>query len=99
MHLFGSYPSAQITFAKTRLVLADPTGRPSLADVLAARNYQGLKRIFASPDHIAQVLRTVIAAGDAGCDLAQLEAGSGLKGAAVERIALWLLKYGFVRRG
>ena len=43
--------------------------------------------------------KSSVAAGEAGCDLAQLEAGSGLKGAAVERIALWLLKYGFVRRG
>ena len=98
MHLFGSYPTEQVTFAKTRLVLADPTGRPSLAEVLATRNYQGLKRMFAAPEHIAQVLRAVIAAGAAGCDLAQLEAGSGLKGAPVERIAIWLLKYGFVRR-
>lgn len=99
MHLFGSYPTTQVTFAQTRLVLADPTGRPSLAEVLATRNYQGLKRVFAAPEHIVQVLRVVIAAGDAGCDLAQLEAGSGLKGAPLERIALWLLKYGFVRRG
>ena len=99
MHLFGSYPTEQVTFARTRLVLADPTGRPSLTEVLTTRNYQGLKRMFAAPDHIAQVLRAVIAAGPAGCDLAQLEAGSGLKGAPVERIAIWLLKYGFVRRG
>ncbi|MDZ4309945.1 MAG: glycosyltransferase family 4 protein [Cypionkella sp.] len=98
MHLFGSYPTEQASFAKTRLVLADPTGRPSLTDVLATRNYQGMKRVFAAPEHIAQVLRAVIQAGPAGCDLAQLEAGSGLKGAPVERIAIWLLKYGFVRR-
>ncbi|MDZ4395759.1 MAG: glycosyltransferase family 4 protein [Cypionkella sp.] len=98
MHLFGSYPTEQASFAKTRLVLADPTGRPSLTDVLATRNYHGMKRVFAAPEHIAQVLRAVIQAGPAGCDLAQLEAGSGLKGAPVERIALWLLKYGFVRR-
>ena len=38
MHLFGSYPTTQATFAQTRLVLADPTGRPSLAEVLATRS-------------------------------------------------------------
>ncbi|WP_299504971.1 glycosyltransferase family 4 protein [Cypionkella sp.] len=99
MHLFGSYPTEQVSFGKTRLVLADQTGRPSLAEVLVARNYQGLKRIFAAPEHISRVLQTVTAAGSKGCDLAQLEAGSAIKGALVERIVIWLLKYGFVRRG
>ncbi|WP_299477619.1 glycosyltransferase family 4 protein [Cypionkella sp.] len=99
MHLFGSYPTEQVSFGKTRLVLADQTGRPSLAEVLVARNYQGLKRIFAAPEHISRVLQTVTAAGSKGCDLVQLEAGSAIKGALVERIVIWLLKYGFVRRG
>ena len=99
MNLFGGYPTEQVSFAKTRLVLADLSGRPNLAEILNARNYQGLKRIFAAPNHIAQVLTAVAAAGAAGCDLAGIEAACGIKGPSAERIVIWLLKYGFVRRG
>ena len=64
-------------------------------NVLAVRNYQGLKRMFASPDHVAAVLAAVTA-GAAG--LSTIEAATGLKTQGVERILIWLLKYDFVRR-
>jgi len=93
--LFASYPTARARFAGVSFQASDLTSRASLTDVLAVRNYQGLKRMFASPDHIAAVLAAVTA-GAAG--LAAIEAATGLKTQGVERILIWLLKYGFVRR-
>lgn len=98
-NLFGGYPTEQVNLAATRFILADPTGRPNLAEVLTARNYQGLKRVFAAPDHIAAVLLTIAKAGAAGCGLAEVEKATGINAPAGERIAIWLLKYGFIRRG
>ena len=98
MNLFNSYPTSQGGFANQRLVLANPAGRPSLTDVLAVRDYQGLKRIFAAPDHIAAVLLAVAKAGDAGCILPEIESRSGITGRSAERILIWLLKYGFIQR-
>lgn len=99
MHLFGGYPSEQVSLGQGRLVLADPTGRPSLTEVLAVRNYEGLKRIFAAPEHIAAVLVAVAKAEATGCELADIERATGLKSVAAARIVIWLLKFGFIRRG
>lgn len=96
--LFAAYPSQQTAFEGVRFVLADPAGRPSLATVLAARDYPGLKRIFAPPEAIAAVLTVVARANAAGAGLAEIEAATGLKALAVGRVAIWLLKYGFIRR-
>ena len=93
--LFGGYPTERVVFAGARFVASDLTLRASLRDVLAVRNYHGLKRMFASPDNIAGVLAAVTA-GAAG--LAAIEAATGLKTQGVERILIWLLKYDFVRR-
>ena len=94
--LFGGYPTERARFAGGRFVASDLTDRAGVAEVLAVRNYQGLKRMFAAPDHIAAVLAAVTA-GAGG--LAEIEAATGLKAQGVERILIWLLKYDFVRRG
>lgn len=94
--LFGGYPSQQTDFVGARFVATDLTLRAGLADVLAVRNYQGLKRMFAAPDHIAAVLAAVTAA--AGSGLPQIEHATGLKTQGVQRIVIWLLKYDFLRR-
>ena len=96
--LFASYPTSQITFAKTRFVAADQTRRAPLAEVLALRNYEALKRVFAPPDHIAAVLAAVTDAGQIGTDLPTIATAAGLKPQATERILIWLLKYDFIRR-
>ena len=93
--LFGGYPTERAAFAGVRFVASDLTLRAGLRDVLAVRNYHGLKRMFASPGNIADVLAAVTA-GAAG--LAAIEAATGLKTQGVERILIWLLKYDFVRR-
>lgn len=94
--LFGGYPSLQTDFVGARFAATDLTGRAGLAEVLAVRNYQGLKRMFAAPDHIAAVLAAVTVAAGAG--LPEIEAATGLKTQGVQRILIWLLKYDFVKR-
>lgn len=97
-NLFAAYPSAQVTFAQTRLVAADLTGRPSLTDTLAVRDYTGLKRVFAPPAQIAQVLQTITDTNAAGAVMGDLTNATGMTPMAIDRIVIWLLKYGFVRR-
>ena len=94
--LFDGYPTEQVGFASTRFDAVDLTGRASLVEVLAVRNYQGLKRMFAAPEHIAAVLAAVTA--QAGIGLADLEGATGLRGPNIERVLIWLLKYDFIRR-
>lgn len=97
--IFAAYPTEQVNFSETRLVLCDPAGRSNLTEVLAARDYQGLKRIFAAPEQIAAVLLAVARAGPQGCDLAEVAKASTLPAAGAARVVIWLLKYGFIRRG
>jgi glycosyltransferase involved in cell wall biosynthesis len=92
-NLFASYPSEQTSLRGVRLAVV--AGQPSLETVLKARNYEGLKRIFASPAQIAAVLAAV--AGGAG-GLAEIEQACGLTGHQAARVVIWLLKYGFLRR-
>ena len=93
--LFGSYPTERAGFTNVRFAASDLANRAGLRDILTVRNYHGLKRMFASPDHIAAVLAAVTAGAAA---VSQIEAATGLKTQGVERILIWLLKYDFVRR-
>ncbi len=93
--LFGGYPTEQVGFATARFVAVDLTGRASLAEALAVRNYQGLNRMFAAPDHIAAVLAAVMAGAEG---LAAMETATGLRAPNLERVLIWLLKYDFIRR-
>ena len=95
--LFGGYPTERAVLDKTRFGAVDLTGRASLAEVLTVRNYQGLKRMFASPAHIAAVLGAITSRAG-GSDLAELTTATGLRGPNIERVLIWLLKYGFIRR-
>ena len=96
--LFASYPTQQVSFAKTRFIASDLTQRASLADLLALRNFAALARVFAAPNRIAAVLAAVTAAGKDGVGLANIATSAGLSPQATERILIWLLKYDYVRR-
>ena len=96
--LFASYPTQKASFGEATLVANDLAGGATVAEVLAVRNYQGLKRIFASPEHIEQIQRFIAGAGPQGTSLAHIEAATGIKGIAAERIVIWLMKYAFIRR-
>ena len=96
--LFAGYPTEKTSFGEATLVANDLAGSATVAEVLAVRNYQGLKRIFASPEHIEQIQRFIAGAGPQGTSLAHVEAATGIKGIAAERIVIWLMKYAFIRR-
>lgn len=94
--LFAAWPTERAEFGQTLLLPVGRAGLPDLAEVLAARNYQGLGRIFAAPDRIAAVLAVVPVTGATRAEIAQ---AVGMNVAGADRILLWLLKYGFLRRG
>ena len=96
--LFAAWPSEVADLATPRFAARDLTGRAGLEATLAARDYGGLKRIFAAPAQIAAVLQAVTAAGVAGAARDSLATAAGLTPAATDRILIWLLKYDFIRR-
>ena len=93
--LFASYPTEVATLGTERFRAPDRTGQPTLAEVLALRNYQGLNRIFAEPVQIATVY-SAVQSGHA--TLAQICLITQMRDVFVERVLMWLLKYDFVRR-
>jgi hypothetical protein len=96
--LFAAFPTEQTSHDGVRFLAADPTGRPGLNEVLKLRNYHGMHRMFADTAHIAQVLARLGAAGEGGMNAATLARQTGLSRYWVDRIVIWLLKYGFARR-
>jgi hypothetical protein len=96
--LFAAYPTEQINTAQSRYVATNLTGRPSLTELLALRNYAALKRLFAGEGQIAAVLAAVTGAGDKGADMAELVQTTTLKPIYIDRVLIWLLKYDFIRR-
>jgi glycosyltransferase involved in cell wall biosynthesis len=93
--LFAGYPTETATLAQTRLYAPDRTGLPTLEEVLALRNYQGLNRIFAEPTQIAVVYAAIQSGQSRLPEICQI---TKMREAFVERVLMWLLKYDFIRR-
>ncbi len=93
--LFGGYPTETATLMDQRFHAPDRSGQPSLTEVLALRNYQGLNRIFAEPAQIAMVYNAVLAGQSRIIEICRL---TQMRETFVERVVMWLLKYDFVRR-
>ena len=96
--LFAGYPSETADLARETFVASDLTGRASLQEVLAIRNYQALNRSFAAPDQLAAVLSVITALGVKGTKVEAIAAATNFPTMVVERILMWLLKYNFIRR-
>jgi glycosyltransferase involved in cell wall biosynthesis len=99
--LFAGYPTQTVLPDALRLVAG--TTRQPLATVLAVRNYKTLGRFFAEPAQIELALGVILAAGREGATIDDMVAASAGSRAAIsrfdaERIAIWLLKYGFAAR-
>jgi glycosyltransferase involved in cell wall biosynthesis len=92
-NLFASYPSEQVSLKQAQFVAVET--EVGLAEVLKLRNYEGLKRVFASPAQIAGVLEAVRAGAT---DLAAVEAMCKMTSLQAARVVIWLLKYGFLQR-
>ena len=93
--LFASYPTTQTRFDGEILFAADQP--PDLAIVLKTRNYPALRRMFADPKHIAAIL-TEVQNSPGGMSAPALVAVTSLPRMTVDRVLIWLLKYGFLRR-
>ncbi len=96
--LFASYPTEQTTHDGTRFAACPRDGLPGLNDTLVARDYLALKRIFAAPKDIDAVYQAVLIQGDAGTDVSALMTATRFQRNNLDRIVIWLLKYGFIRR-
>lgn len=96
--LFAAYPTARTNHDATRFCATSREGLPNLNDTLVARDYLGLKRIFAAPKDIDTVYQAVLSMGVAGTDVVAIVAATGLQRQSTDRILMWLLKYDFVRR-
>lgn len=94
--LFAAYPTEQTRHDGARFVAVSREGLPNLNDTLVARDYLGLKRIFAAPKDIDAVYQAIVAGG--GGDVATVLAATGLHRQNTDRILMWLLKYDFIRR-
>lgn len=95
--LFRSYPTALMTAEGRRFVATSLGARPDVAETLAIRDYEGVKRIFESRERIAAVAAAVAATGEAGATLDDIARATGQPPRVVERVLIWLLKYDFVR--
>ena len=96
--LFASYPTERASFGGMRLVARDLTGRLGPAETMDVRDYAGIKRVFAPKAQVLAVMQAIDGAGAAGADVAQLAKGMAVSVHTIERIAMWLLKYDFIRR-
>jgi hypothetical protein len=96
--LFGSYPTGFASFAEVALVARDLTGRLGPAETMDLRDYAGVKRVFAPKAQVLAVFQAIEGAGAQGARIAPLATGLGVPPHVIERIAMWLLKYDFIRR-
>jgi glycosyltransferase involved in cell wall biosynthesis len=96
--LFGSYPTGFASFAEVALVARDLTGRLGPAEAMDLRDYAGVKRVFAPKAQVLAVFQAIEGAGAQGARIAPLATGLGVPPHVIERIAMWLLKYDFIRR-
>jgi glycosyltransferase involved in cell wall biosynthesis len=91
--MFAAYPTG---FAPQdrRLRAADPAPAVGPAEMFTLRNYAARRRLIEDPARIEAVLAAV--SRSPGATEAEIAAASGLAPASVARIALWLLKYGYL---
>ena len=93
--MFAAYPTA---FAPETRRLAAAVVPPGLSpdEMMALRNYAARRRLIEDPARIDAVLAAALAAGPQGATEAEIAAATALAPAIVARIALWLLKYGYL---
>lgn len=94
--LFGAWPSTQGGFAGQRFVAE--TSATDVAGALALRDYLRGGRQTERSESFAQVAAAIGAKGAAGAGRDDLAAALKLPPAQIDRLLIWLLKYGFIRR-
>lgn len=95
---FAEYPTAAGSFAGVRFASAAPQPPLPVAEVLALRNYAGLGRSTERPEAFATMAEAIAAAGSAGISRDELVSAHKYNPLTVDRLLIWLLKYGYIRR-
>ena len=93
--MFADYPSA---FARPDRRLAAAAAPPDLppGEMMALRNYAARRRLIEDPARIEAVRAAYAATGPHGATETDVAAATGVAPPVVARIALWLLKYGYL---
>lgn len=93
--MFAAYPTA-FAPADRRLALASSRPGQTPREMFALRNYAARRRLIEDPARIEAILAAFAAAGPQGATEADIAAATRLPPAIVARVALWLLKYGYL---
>lgn len=95
---FASYPSAAGGFAGVRFASATPQPPLPVAEMLVLRNYTGMGRSTERPEAFAAMAEAIAAAGAPGISRDDLASAHKYNPLTVDRLLIWLLKYGYIRR-
>lgn len=95
MQLFAAYPSRQISPGAGRFHAVP--GRHDIAAIFAARRYAKMKQMFEISERIARIHAALIDAGPGGATAEDLARAVGLPSIRVERVCVFLMKYGLAR--
>lgn len=93
--MFAAYPTA-FAAEDRRLAAAPSRPGPGPAEMFALRNYAARRRLIEDPARIETILAAYGASGPEGATEARIAAATRLPPAIVARVALWLLKYGYL---
>lgn len=93
--MFAAYPTAFA--AEDRRLAATPGPHPAPAEIFALRNYAARRRLIEDPARIQTILAAFTATGPEGATEADIAAATRTSPPVVARVALWLLKYGYLQ--
>lgn len=93
--MFAAYPT-RFAPVERRLAATGLSGRSPVSEALRLRNYALRRRMLEEPARIDAILTGYAASGPEGATEAEISSALRLPQAMVGRVALWLLKYGYL---
>lgn len=93
--MFAAYPT-RFAPVERRLAATGLSGRNPVGETLRLRNYAQRRRMLEDPARIDAILSGYAASGPEGATEAEISSALRLPHAMVARVALWLLKYGYL---
>lgn len=94
--LFAAYPTEQFGPGVATCYALDGTG--TVEQMYALRRYPQLKQPFEKAENVQRVLDVIRAAGSPGIDARAVATKMRINPLSVERMFVWLLKFGFIAR-
>jgi glycosyltransferase involved in cell wall biosynthesis len=93
--MFAAYPT-RFAPRDRRLAAASPAPAATPREMFALRDYAVRRRLLEDPARIEAILAAFAAAGPRGATEAEAASATRLSPAIVARVALWLVKYGYL---